>query len=210
MPRFDVSPQGSPGWLKARLGNLSASRMSDAMAFSKKGEPLEARTKYMIELCAERLADRAVDRMITKAMEHGLEYEPFARDLYEEKTGNLVMQVGFALHDEIEFFGASSDGLVGHDGMIEIKCQATVNHIDMLHKGEIPERFKPQMIAQCAVLKRPWVDFVAYDPRLPAHTQLFIRRFTPTVDQIAEVEDHARRFLTELELMFDQVVANAA
>lgn len=211
MPQFDTAEQGSTAWLMARLGHLTASRMAEAMAFTKKGEPTAERTKYMFELCAERLTDRMAEHYVTPAMQHGIESEPLARDAYEVATGNLVQQVGFARHDEIEFFGASSDGLVGVDGMIEIKCQTTTNHLQTIYNGVVPEKYKPQLLAQCAVLKgRSWCDFVAFDPRVAPEMQLFIRRFTPTAEEIAEVEEQAKKFLTELNQMFDVMVANVA
>ncbi|MGL4679922.1 MAG: YqaJ viral recombinase family protein, partial [Plesiomonas shigelloides] len=102
MPKWDVSPQGSAGWLKSRCGCLTASRMADAMAFNKKGEPLESRKKYMVELLAERMTDTMVERYVTPAMQWGTQTEPEARGKYEEVSGNLVQECGFALHDTLE------------------------------------------------------------------------------------------------------------
>jgi len=207
MPQWDNSQQGTPGWLKARLGCLTASRMADAMAHNKKGEPLEARKKYQFELIAERMTDTVVDRYVTPAMEHGIVTEPLARARYEETTGLLVDLCGFAMHDDIEYCGASPDGLIGHDGLLEIKCPTTHTHLAYKMAGVPPVQYHPQMILQLLVTDRSWCDFVSFDHRVPESAQLLITRFTPAPEQLAEVEDHARRFLLEVELMWDQFVS---
>ena len=71
--------------------------------------------------------------------------------------------------------------------------------------GVVPDDHKPQMALQCACTGRPWVDFVAYDPRMPEAQRLFVRRYTPTAEEIAEVEAEAVKFLAEVEEMFDQL-----
>lgn len=206
MPRWDVSEQGSVGWLKARLGCLTASRMGDAMAFTKKGVESEARRQLKYNILAERLTDRAVDNIVTRAMEHGTENEPFARERYEEVTGVLVQQCGLAHHDTIEYFGASPDGLVGADGLIEIKCPSSTKFIKWKLDGIVPEEHRPQMLAQMAVTQRSWCDFVAYDPRFPEALQLWVIRYKPTASEIQEVEYLASSFLDEVEAMFDILV----
>lgn len=205
MPVFDVAVQGSSGWLKARLGHLTASRMNDAMDFTKKGEPSEKRRKYQFEMLAERMSDRCIEKYVTNAMQHGIDAEPLARQRYEEVTGNLVQQVGFATHDTIPFFGASSDGLVGTEGMIEIKCCETPNHLTIVLGQVVPSQYKLQMTAQCIVLNRKWCDFVAFDPRIPDPAQMFVKRFVPTEKELADVEAGARLFLMEVERLFDML-----
>src|SRR5512145_2487058 len=167
MTLYDPAPQQTDGWLKARLGCLTASRMADAMSFKKGGEETEARRKLKIELLAERLADRAVDRFVTDAMAHGIEYEPSAKERYEAVTGELIRPCGFALHSTIPFFGASPDGLIGKEGLIECKAPTTQTHVQWLLAGEVPAQHKPQMLAQMSVTERRWCDFVSFDPRVP-------------------------------------------
>ena len=69
----------------------------------------------------------------------------------------------------------------------------------------MPEDHKQQMAMQAACTGRPWVDFVAYDPRMPEPQRLFVRRYTPTQEEIAEVEAEAVKFLQEVEAMFDEL-----
>jgi len=205
MAVFSVHAQNTPGWLADKRGHLSASRMSDAIAFSAKGKPLECRKKHMMELVTERITDRSTDRFVTAQMLRGIELEPAARERYEEVTGNLVQQVGFAWHDTIEYFGASSDGLVGTSGAIEIKCHNDVKHLTIIEEGIVPLEHRPQMAAQCLVLGREWNDFVAYNPDMPEQFQIFIKRYTPTEEELSAIETGAIQFLAEVDQLFDKL-----
>lgn len=205
-PIWDNSPQGSSGWLKSRIGVLTASRMADALAFKKNGEESEARRQLKYDLLAERMTDFAVETYVTKAMQHGIEQEPNARERYEEETGNIVQLCGLALHGGIEYFGASPDGLVGVDGLIEIKCPSSTKYMRWYVDGVVPDEHKPQMLAQMAVTGRTWCDFVAYDPRFPYAAQIFIRRYEPTREEILAVEEGARQFLSEMDVMWEQLI----
>lgn len=203
-PKWETAEQGSDQWLAARRGVLTASRMAEAMDFLKSGKESEKRLQLKFDLMAERMTGFAVDHFVTPAMRHGIENEPFAREQYEVLTGELVDLCGLALHGEIPFFGASPDGLLGMDGLIEIKCPSTKKFIQWTMAGcVVPDEHKPQMLAQLACTGRKWVDFVAYDPRVPAPKNIFIARFEPTEEEIAAVEDAARQFLAELEEMWD-------
>lgn len=205
MARWSVGEQGSSLWIKERLGHLTASRMNDALDFSKKGEPSAARRKYMLETIAERMADEAADHFVTRAMEHGIEQEPIARQRYEEVTGNIVQQAGFCVHDTIDYFGCSVDGLVGDSGLIEIKCCTTPVHIEIVLAGTVPEKHKKQMATQLLITGRDWCDFVAFDPRVAEASQLFVRRYVPTKEEFEEIETGAMQFLAEVDLMFDRL-----
>jgi predicted phage-related endonuclease len=196
-----VVPQGTPAWVRERIGHLTASNMWRAMATTKKGESAE-RVKLKHELLAERLADAAVDHYITSDMQWGLDNEPAAREEYQRLSGFDILPAGFVRHRHIEFFGASPDGFVVPDGLVEFKCPRTTTHIAWMLAGVVPEQHKPQMLAQCACAGRKWVDFVSFDPRLPERQRMFVRRFTPTHDEIVAVEQAAHLFLTEVESMF--------
>ncbi len=209
-PRWDVSEQGTSGWLRARCGCLTASRMADAVAYLKGGKEAEARRKLKIELLTERLTDMAVERYVNEAMRWGIETEPEAKERYEEITGRLIQPCGFALHGDIEFFGASPDGLLSVDGLIEIKCPTSTTHMQWLLDGVVPDQHKPQMLAQMAVTGRQWCDFMSYDPRFADGKAIFIRRFEPTSEEIKAVEDAARLFLSEVDQMFESIIYQEA
>lgn len=207
VPVWSPYPQGSTNWLKERCGCLTASRMADAIAFLKGGKEAEARRKYKIEVIAERMTDTMVGRFVNDAMQHGIETEPLARARYEEVTGELVTLCGFAIHGDIPCFGASPDGLIGDDGLLEVKCPTTTTYTEWLTGGVVPEQHKPQMLAQLAVTGRKWVDFFAFDPRINVESrQHFLRRFEPSAEEILKVEAAAVMFLAEVDALFEKVI----
>lgn len=191
-------------WLSARAGKLTASRMADALAFLKNGKPAEARNKLMRELLAERVTGDSVRHFVTDAMQWGLEREAEAKAAYEAETGIIIAEAGFYDHPRIDNLGATPDGLVGADGLIETKCPTTATMIEWVLAGVVPEQHKPQMVVQIACTGRAWCDFVAFDPRIrDERRRLFIRRYTPTAEEVATVEAGAEQFLRELDAMFD-------
>ena len=201
--------QGSPGWVKERIGKLTASRMGDVMAMTKAGKPSEARLTYLKQLVAERMTDSAQEFFVTAAMQWGIDNEPLAAEEYESVTGEIVVPAPFIPHPSIENFGASPDRLVNADGLIEIKCPSTVNYIDWRTTGEIPEKYRWQMTAQLACTRRQWCDFVAYDPRVLYGSPIWIKRFEPAAEEIERCESAARDFLSEVERLFDLVTQEA-
>jgi hypothetical protein len=119
----------------------------------------------------------------------------------------MVDTVGFALHPSIERFGASPDGFVGDDGIVEFKCPATATHLDYLLAGVVPEDYHAQMLTEMACTGRQWVDFVSFDPRLPTRLQLFVRRFPRDDAKIAEIEAKVERFLEEIDVVLGSLAA---
>jgi predicted phage-related endonuclease len=132
-------------------------------------------------------------------MQWGTEKEPDARAAYEFRSDVEVSQVGIVLHSTIAGTHASPDGLVGNDGLIEIKCPGTATHVETLLGDEIPGKYVTQMQWQMACTGRAWCDFVSFDPRMPESMALFIKRVQRDDVRIAELELEARKFLAELE-----------
>jgi putative phage-type endonuclease len=190
--------QRTQEWFEARLGKATASKCSDILAKVKSGEAA-TRRNYRIQLVCERITGTLTEHFTTRDMEWGTEQEPFARAAYEAATGNFVDECGSVDHSTIPMFAASPDGLVGKDGLIEIKCPRPATHIEWMLDGRVPAQHKPQMIAQIACTGRKWVDFVSFDPRMPEHLQLFIVRFTPSPKEIEEIEAQVSTFLAEVE-----------
>lgn len=198
-------------WLSARAGKLTASRMRDAMSFRKDGKPSAERSQLMRELLAERITGHSVRHYVTDAMQHGLDTEADALAAYEAATGELVTPAGYYDHPRIDNVGATPDGLLSIDGLIETKCPTTATFIDWTMAGEVPAMHKPQMIIQLACTGRAWCEFVAFDPRIrDPRRRLFIRRYEPTAEEIAKVETAAETFLAELENMFEAFTQAAA
>ncbi len=195
----------SPDDVVARIGKLTASRMKDAMSFLKNGTPSQARKDYMRDIVAERLTNIVVPHYVTNAMLHGIEQEPMAKELYSRVTGRAIRPAAFLDHPSIEFCGATPDGFVDREGLIEVKCPNTGTFLDWIMEGEVPDQHRPQMCLQLSVTGKAWVDFVAYDPRMPDGKQLFIRRYVPTDEEMKRVESNAVRFLEETDDLFERV-----
>ena len=199
--------QGSPEWFAARLGRITASRMSDVVAQGRSGAPSATRATYMGELAAEMLTGVQVELYMNADMQRGTELEPLARTAYETKTRQMVDSVGLIIHPDNDRWAASPDGLVGEDGLLELKCPKTHTHIAYLLAGKPPAQYLPQMAWQAACCGREWVDFASYDPRMPEELQLFIVRYEPPMSYIAELELAATAFLAELNAMVEKLRA---
>jgi putative phage-type endonuclease len=199
---IDDLEQGTEQWFAMRCGSCTASRLNDALAKLKDPKKESAaRANYRKELAIERLTGRAYPHYVSDAMIHGIENEPLARTEYEMATGADVRSIGLAMHNEIKYFSASTDGLVGKDGMLEIKCLGSINHLDILLAGEIPDDYHWQMLAGMACAERDWCDFVSFDPRLPDDLKLFVKRFKRDDALIRGMELEVVQFLSEVEAM---------
>lgn len=193
-----MSVQGSPEWFAERCGKVTASRVADLIAKTKTGWGA-SRANYAAELIAERLTGVKAEGYTNAAMQHGIDTEPQARDAYEFYADVGVVQVGFIAHPAIAMTGASPDGLVGDDGLVEIKCPNTATHIETLLGASVPGKYVTQMQWQMACTGRQWCDFVSYDPRLPESMRSFIRRVNRNQVVIDELERAVVVFLDELE-----------
>lgn len=165
--------QRNDDWQSERIGKITASRIKDLNAKPQKGKALNA---TMLALLSERLTGEAMPIYTTKAMEWGIECEPLAITAYENETGEFVIGCGLIPHPTIEMSGASPDGLVGDDGLIEIKCPETTTHLNTLLTGEVPSEYLPQITWQMACTERDWCDFISFDPRVPENLQIKIIR----------------------------------
>ena len=193
--------QGSDAWKALRAGKVTASRVADVLSKVKSGESA-GRKNYRMDLVAERLTGKPADSFTNSAMQWGTEQEPFARIAYETHKGLFVEQVPFVDHSTIEWFGCSPDGLVGEDGLLEIKAPNTTTHLEYLEDGKPPSRYIPQMMAQMACTGRKWCDFVSFDPRLPDDLQLLVVRLNRDDAYIQEMEAEVKQFLNEVDATF--------
>lgn len=190
--------QNSPEWLALRAGKVTASRVADVIAKTKSGWGA-SRANYAAELIAERLTGKPAEGFTNAAMQWGTEKEPEARLAYEFQTDREVALVGFVEHPIIAMSGASPDGLVAADGLVEIKCPNTATHLDTILTRRVPEKYVTQMQWQMACTGRDWCDFVSYDPRLPDNMRLFVSRVPRSAETIAELEKHVSEFITEID-----------
>lgn len=190
--------QRTEEWFKARLGKVTASRVADVLAKTKTGVSA-SRANYLTELVVERLTGQQAELYMNDAMQWGTDTEPQARMAYEAEKGVLVDEVGFIDHPSIHFFGCSPDGLVGQDGLIEIKCPNSKTAVETILSGKAPSKYIPQMQTQMAVTGRAWCDFVSFDPRLPEDLQLFVVRVDRDEEYIANLEKEVSAFLQEVD-----------
>jgi putative phage-type endonuclease len=189
--------QRSPEWFQQRLGRATASRISDIVAKTKSGYSA-SRANYMAQLVVERMTNKQAESYSNAAMEWGTEQEPLARAAYEAEVDVLVEEVGMIDHPTVEMSGASPDGLVGDDGLVEIKCPTTATHIDTLMGEQAPKKYYDQMQWQMACTGRKWCDFVSFDPRMPEGLQLFVKRVERDDEYIAMLESEVATFLQEV------------
>ena len=189
--------QNTPEWHQERCGKATASRIADIIATTKSG-PSASRKNYLAQLVAERLTGTVAESYTNAAMQWGRDTEEQARSTYAFLKGVDVLNAPFVLHPAIPDSGASPDGFVGSDGLIEIKCPNTATHIETLLAGKIDAKYLTQMKWQMACTGTIWCDFVSYDPRMPEHLAIWVKRVPRDDAVIEELEAAVRVFLAEV------------
>lgn len=162
--------QRSPEWYEARRGIITASNADKLLTKTK-------RLSLANELIAEIMTDYTNDSYVSSAMQWGIDHEDDAVFWYEFESGNTVEKLGFCVHDQYDFIGCSPDGLIGSEGLVEIKCPSSKVHIEYLTEG-IPKDYYAQVQLQMLVTERSWCDFVSFDPRLSIDYRGYIQRVT--------------------------------
>jgi hypothetical protein len=198
--------QGTPEWLMARLGLVTASNFKFVTSGGVGGADSKTKFSYLCALLSERTTGNLVKRYRNAAMEWGTKNEPAARAMYEFETGLEVDQVGFVKNGE--HIGASPDGLVGNDGMIQIKCQESHNHIANLLKQTCPTVHLKQIQGELWICGRLWSDFVSFDPRNPYKDILIVRVYRDE-EFIRKLAAGVNEFVEEL-LRQEDIIKNGA
>jgi len=196
--------QRSQEWHQERCGKVTASRIADVMATTKNGWSA-ARKKYKDDLIAERLSGKPIIRRVA-SMEGRSELEPAARVAYEVYTDNVITEVGFIPHPSLLNAGASPDGEVSDDGLVEIKCLDVGTHVDLIKSGIIDNSYLYQMQFQMACTGRVWCDFFAYQPLMPEELKFFRKRIERDDHAIERIENTVKDFLAEIQLEIDQLM----
>jgi putative phage-type endonuclease len=187
------APQGTEEWLKKRLGKITGSTIHKIMSLK---ENSSTRAKLLQDLTLERISGSPTKNIVTGPMARGLELESEARSAYELKNQKVIL-TGFIDHPTIKEAGASPDGLVGEDGLIEIKCLNIKNHNEIVNKQNLPKQYNLQIQFQLACTNRAWCDFVAYHPE--SDHSLYVKRVLPEYDLIKEIHEKAIIFVSEVE-----------
>lgn len=154
--------QMSPEWFKARLGLPTASNFDQII--TTKCEPSKQALKYMYKLAGERVSGTCEESYTNAAMQRGIDLEPEAIAFYEIVNDCKVEKVGFFFEEGK--FGCSPDGLVGDDGMIQIKCPSMAVHVGYLLDNKVPTDYFQQVQGELYVTGRKWSDFISYYPAL--------------------------------------------
>lgn len=194
--------QRNEGWFADRCGKVTASRIKDMTAKPTKGKQQNALT---LTVLSERITGVQEESKPTAAMQWGIDQEPHAIAAYENATDLFVEGTSLINHPFIDWSGASPDGLVGKDGQLEIKCPATSTHLNTLLAQEVPAEHIPQITWQLACTLREWCDFVSFDPRLPKHLQLFIKRVYAKDLDITGIENSVRAFNVNIEALLAEL-----
>lgn len=212
MRKFTVidADQRSAAWFEARLGRLTGSCAKDMLATIKSGEAA-ARRDLRTRLVCERLTNQCQeDGYINADMQRGIDLEPAAFAAYEAVTGEVVQRSGFLAHTEY-LVGCSLDGHIGDfEGILELKCPRSANHLRYLRDGVMPKEHMPQVTHNLWVTGAAWCDFVSFDDRFPEHLQLFRVRVPREVRLIEAYAGEAIDFLAHVAAEYEAVVGMAA
>ena len=198
--------QGSDEWFNDRLGYVTGSCFSSVLA---KGEG-KSRGAYLKKIVAERLTGRRQEQgFSTPDTERGTEQEPYARMAYEAETGNIVEEVGFIKHSSL-MCGCSPDGLIDHNGGLEIKSVIPTVQIETIERGKYPPKHKPQIQGGLWVTGREYWDFVSFSPDLPKNLRLYVYRVERDEEYIQNLEAEVIKFLDEADKLYETLLKRVA
>ena len=195
--------QRTEEWFEARLGCVTASM---AYLFN---NPIPNKTKqnYKFQLIQERLTNTRLPEKTTKDQFIGREREGDARNFYANQYV-YVDECGFIPHPTIKYSGASPDGLIGHEGLIEIKCPNEKNHDQYLKLEKVPAKYFYQIQFQLACTQRNWCDFVSFNPNFDPNNKIKVIRVYQDQDLIQKLESNIQQFLNEVDLIVKEKLAS--
>lgn len=188
---FEELQQGSDEWLKARCGVVTASCFKDVLASGRNGAESKTRKSYLYDVACERVTGNPTESYTNSFMERGHQLEEVARQLYTERTGNDVKQFGFIRKNNL---GYSPDGVVGENGLIEIKTRLARLQAELLIDGDVPSTHTAQCQGALYITGREWLDFVSYCPGMP----LFIKRVFPDLEYFEKLKSELEKFESEV------------
>lgn len=202
-------PQRSDEWRQARVGRLCGSRAGDMLATLKSGGEAASRRDLRVQLALERILNVSQENGYLNAdMERGIALEADALAMYEARTGQLLRSVGYVMHDSL-LAGCSPDGLVGDDGLVEVKCPRSANHLAYWKAGTVPKDHLPQIVHGLWITERRWCDFISYDDRFPESLQFFCVRYPRNDVEVQLYQRNVEAFLAEVEAEVQTIQALA-
>lgn len=179
-----------------KQGKITPSGFADMMTKGTKGEEFgKTAHTYAARIALERLGVELPD-IKAAALDHGNDWEPYAIGVYEQKFDVLVIdKLEPIQHPDFDFVGGTPDGLVGEDGLIEVKCPFNpVNHLANLRSGEQIMDYRWQIQGYLWITGRKWCDFVSYDYRFPEDLQLYVQRVERSEPMIDELQQRVVKF----------------
>jgi len=201
---IDTAIQGSDEWLQSRAGVITASSFTKVMSKGRGSAPSKTRETYMIEKATETLTGNAITGGFkSDAMQRGNDMEGEAREYYQMLSGGSVDEVGLIYLNELKRIGASVDGLVGDEGLVEIKCPSLAVHVRYLMDGVMPAAYLKQVQGQMWVTGRKWCDFISYAP--DSHKMNFMIRVERDEEFIKTISKSVYAFIGDLDVLTEKL-----
>lgn len=203
-PLWHDVEQNTDEWQALRLGKATASSFGCFMANEGKafGDPAK---KYALQIALERATGRKAEFSFSNDhMERGHEQEPVARMLYEDEYFVSVTNGGFFDCGE---YGDSPDGLIGSDGVIEIKSVTAATHYATLRRGSFDPAYRWQLVGHLDCTGRDYVDFVSYCSEFPEASRLIVYRSDRDdfAEEIKRLQDRREAFLELVEQIMQTI-----
>ena len=203
---FNELEQGTDEWLQARCGIVTASTMRNLVTASGKPADNDTSRGFVRTLATERIIGVPEYTHPTRPMMRGTMLEPYARDLYAEHYAP-VTEVGFIRLDTDEYsLGFSPDGLVRHDGLIEIKSPGPKEHLRTILDDDVPSVYKWQVQVGLFVTGRSWLDFISYCPG----ADLYVKRVRPDKEAFGTIHLAVIQAETAVRNMIDDYTTSGA
>ncbi|MCZ2158831.1 YqaJ viral recombinase family protein [Bartonella sp. 220] len=205
--------QRTAEWFQARLGKVTASNVYNVLSKTAKGLPTSKYEDYKMKLITERLTGEISQSYITPSMQWGIEHEEDALKEYEFIYDADIIKCGFIPHPTIKMAGASPDGLIGEDGLVEAKCPQSTTHLRFFMYDEIKPEYIAQMQFQMACTGRKWCHFISYNPQFVGRStglRMKVKRIHRDDEQIEQITKAVEVFLAEIEQDMEQILTKAA
>jgi len=190
--------QGTPEWDLLRIGSIGGSSISAVAAKGRNGES-KGRKQLLYDMAGEILSGVKKNGYTNKYMEDGVELEDKARTHYCLQNLCEVRQV--ALISDAPHKHCSPDGLIGEDGMIEIKCVIPSTFVAYCDGQSIPTDYRRQILWGLNRSGRAWCDFIVYCDLLEGRLKgdnMLVTRVSRDEKEIRELEGEADIFIEEL------------
>jgi putative phage-type endonuclease len=192
--------QRTPEWIQYRLGKITGTRLKEVLRAD--NLPL------LYEMIGEIVSKQIEEIPMNKAMQRGVDLEPIVRQMYQDKFGEIVEEVGFCLSDENDYLALSPDGFtLDRKGAIEIKCPSTKTHIKYILDDRIPTEYLPQVCMYFIVnTELEWLDFVTYDDRCESIPMYVIHVTREEIsDKIFEYKTKIDKFIEKFEKYYSKL-----